>query len=64
MHKDLKRPYTVPLFPLTPLVGITGGIYILISTLISSTTYALYGLGITALGIPIYMIISRKTSDK
>lgn len=63
-HKDLKRPYTVPLFPVIPLVGIAGGIYILISTLISSTTYALYGLGVTALGIPIYMIIRHKTSDK
>jgi len=52
------------LFPVIPLVGIAGGIYILISTLISSTTYALYGLGVTALGIPIYMIIRHKTSDK
>lgn len=58
-HKDIKRPYTVPLFPIVPFIGILGGIYILISTLISSTTYALYGLAVTALGFPIYMLINK-----
>lgn len=59
-HKDINRPYTVPLFPITPIIGIGGGIYILISTLINSTTYAIYGLAVTALGIPIYMLMERK----
>ncbi|MCD2348744.1 amino acid permease [Clostridium guangxiense] len=58
-HKDINRPYTVPLFPIVPIVGIGGGVYILISTLINSTAYALYGLAVTALGIPIYMLIKR-----
>lgn len=60
-HKDIKRSYTVPLFPIVPLVGIAGGIYILISTLINNTTYTLFGLAITALGLPIYSIIKRLT---
>lgn len=59
-HKDIKRPYTVPLFPIVPIIGVAGGIYILISTLISSTSYALYGLGVTLLGMPIYLLIKKR----
>lgn len=59
-HKSLERPYTVPFFPIVPLIGIGGGIYILISTLITSTSYALYGIGITLLGLPVYMFLTRK----
>lgn len=59
-HKDIQRPYTVPLFPIVPIIGIAGGIYILISTLISSTLYSLFGLGVTALGIPIYLLVKKK----
>lgn len=61
-HKDLKKSYTVPLFPIVPIIGIGGGIYILISTLISSTSNALYGLAITALGMPIYIFIKKQNS--
>ncbi|MFL0250926.1 APC family permease [Clostridium neuense] len=61
-HKDIKRPYTVPLFPIVPIVGIGGGVYILISTLISDTSNALYGLAVTALGIPIYIFIKKRNS--
>jgi APA family basic amino acid/polyamine antiporter len=59
-HKDIERPYKVPLFPIVPMIGIAGGIYILISTLITSTSYALYGLAITAIGLPVYLYIKRK----
>lgn len=59
-HKNIERPYKVPLFPIVPIIGIAGGIYILISTLITSTSYALYGLAITALGLPVYLYIKRK----
>lgn len=59
-HKDIERPYSVPLFPIVPIIGIAGGIYILISTLITSTSYALFGLAITALGLPIYFFIKRR----
>jgi APA family basic amino acid/polyamine antiporter len=58
-HKNVERPYTVPLFPIVPIIGIAGGLYILISTLITSTSYALFGLAITALGLPIYFFIKR-----
>jgi APA family basic amino acid/polyamine antiporter len=59
-HKNIERPYRVPLYPFIPIIGIAGGIYILISTLFTSTSYALYGLAITALGLPVYLLIKRK----
>lgn len=59
-HKHVERPYKVPFYPVVPIVGIAGGIYIIISTLLTSTSYALYGIGITLLGLPVYVYISRK----
>lgn len=59
-HKHIERPYKVPLYPVIPLIGIAGGIYILISTLLTNTAYALYGIGITLLGLPVYFYIKNK----
>ncbi|MDF2590913.1 MAG: amino acid permease [Clostridia bacterium] len=59
-HKNIERPYKVPLYPIVPIIGIAGGIYILVSTLITSTSYALFGLAITALGLPVYLFLKRK----
>ncbi len=59
-HKNIERPYKVPLYPIVPLVGIAGGIYILVSTLITDTNYALYGIGITLLGLPVYMYLKKQ----
>ena len=58
-HKDLDRPYKVPLYPVVPLIGIIGGIYILISTLMTDTTNALIGLAITLIGLPVYWYIKK-----
>lgn len=62
-HKDIETSYKVPLYPVIPLIGIGGGVYILISTLISSTSYAIYGLAVTALGFPIYIFMRRKSAN-
>lgn len=59
-HKHLERPYTVPFYPVVPIIGIVGGIYIIISTLITDTSSALFGLGITLLGLPVYWYITKK----
>ena len=59
-HKDLDRPYKVPLYPIVPLIGIIGGVYILISTLMTDTTNALIGLAITLIGLPVYWYIKKK----
>ncbi|KEJ00757.1 amino acid permease [Clostridium botulinum A2B7 92] len=58
--KHLDRPYKVPLYPIVPLVGIIGSMYIIISTLITNTFYALCGIGITLLGLPVYSYIKKQ----
>lgn len=53
------RPYSVPAYPLIPLVAIAGSLYIVGSTLLGNPKDTLYALGITAAGIPIYFMINR-----
>lgn len=55
----LHRPYEVPLFPIIPLIGIGGGVFILINTLLTNTTYALYGVVVTIVGLPVYKYIKK-----
>ncbi|KRQ87351.1 Serine/threonine exchanger SteT [Caloramator mitchellensis] len=57
--KHLKRPYTVPLYPIVPIIGIAGGIFILFSTITASPSRALLGIGVTVIGAPIYMYIRK-----
>lgn len=59
-HKDLERPYKVPLYPIIPLIGIVGGIYILVSTFITDSSNALFGIGITLVGLPVYLYIKKR----
>ena len=61
-HPDLHRPYKVPLYPFVPLVGIFGGVYILLNTLITQPRNAGVGLAITLIGLPVYF--SRKSKFK
>lgn len=51
---ELKRPYKTLWYPVTPIIAIIGGIFIVISTIITQTGLALIGLGITLLGLPFY----------
>ncbi|MBC8060430.1 MAG: amino acid permease [Clostridiaceae bacterium] len=62
--KHLERPYKVPLYPIIPIVGIVGGIYILVSTFITDTSNAIYGIGITLVGLPVYWYIKKRAVSK
>ncbi len=55
-----KRPFKVPLYPITPILGMCGGLFILVSTLRSSFLHAMIGIGLTLLGLPIYYYVERK----
>ena len=63
-HKDLERPYKVPFYPIVPLIGIIGGAYILVSTLITDFSNSIYGIGITLVGLPVYFYIKRNNIIK
>ncbi|KRM31431.1 amino acid transporter [Agrilactobacillus composti DSM 18527 = JCM 14202] len=53
-HPELERPYKVLFYPVIPIIAIIGGSFIVISTLITQPGLAFIGLGVTALGIPVY----------
>ncbi|MGE5652750.1 MAG: APC family permease, partial [Bacillota bacterium] len=59
-YPELQRPYRVPLYPLIPLIGIGGGLYILISTLLEKPRDALLAIGLTMLGVPVYWWLRRR----
>lgn len=61
--KHLQSTYKVPLYPFIPLVGITGGLYIIVSTLLTDTKNALFGIGITLLGLPVYFYMKKKKKN-
>ena len=58
--KHLQSTYKVPLYPFIPLVGIAGGLYIIVSTLLTDTKNALFGIGITLFGLPVYFYMKKK----
>lgn len=55
-----KTGYRVPLYPITPIIGAAGGIFILCSTLIESPTRSFVGILLTLLGLPVYAILKKK----
>jgi APA family basic amino acid/polyamine antiporter len=59
---DLPRPYKIPLYPITPLVAILGGSYVVVNTLITQPKNAILGLGITLLGLPLYSYMKKKNA--
>ncbi|MEH7106589.1 APC family permease, partial [Bacillus sp. JJ1764] len=59
-EKEETNLYKVPLYPITPLIATLGALYIVGSTLINSPTDALLSIGITIIGIPIYLKLKGK----
>jgi len=57
---DLPRPYKTWGYPVTPIIFIIVCMGILINTLFESPLESLVGLGITAIGIPVYFFWRRK----
>ena len=57
---NMVRPYKVPLYPIIPMVATLGGVFIVISTLISQPQNAMLGIVITLIGLPVYSIMNKK----
>lgn len=58
--KHLTSTYKVPLYPFIPIVGIAGGLYIIVSTMMTDSKNALLGIGITLIGLPVYYFMNKK----
>lgn len=58
-----KQTYKVPFYPITPIIGIIGGIYILYSTIVSAPVNSLIGIGITLAGLPVFYYLKKKSTS-
>ena len=61
-NPEMKREFSVPLFPFTPIVAILGSLFVLISEVMSDPIGVFISLAIVALGIPVfyYQVYKRK----
>jgi APA family basic amino acid/polyamine antiporter len=57
---DAVRPYRVWGYPVMPGIFLFGTVYLMINTLITTPGRALAGLGIAALGLPLYAYYARR----
>ncbi|AEV95977.1 APC family permease [Pediococcus claussenii] len=55
-----KRPFSAPLFPLTPLIAIGSSLFVLGSEVMNDTEGVVVSLLIVACGVPVYMYQKRK----
>ncbi len=53
------RPYSVPLYPLIPIVSILGTLFILVSTVLNDPKGTLLCIAITLAGLPLYWWLKR-----
>lgn len=51
---EMVRPYKVPGYPVIPLLALAGGLFILVATFLTQPSLAFTGLGLTAIGLPLY----------
>ena len=58
-----KTSYRVPWYPVVPIIGILGGIYIIVSTVITQTTNSIIGIAITLAGIPVFYYLNRRSQN-
>ena len=59
-HPDANRPYSVPAFPLIPIIAIVGAVYIVGNMFMDKPVDAMLAVGITATGLPVYWLLRRK----
>lgn len=67
LRKRVKREkglYRVPLYPITPILGIAGGVYLMYSTIRDSFTGAMLGIVLTLIGLPVYYYCKNKNKVK
>jgi basic amino acid/polyamine antiporter, APA family len=57
---DVVRPYRVWGYPVVPALFLLGTAYLMINTLLATPGRALAGLGIVALGLPLYVYYARR----
>jgi APA family basic amino acid/polyamine antiporter len=57
---DAARPYRVWGYPVVPMLFLLATVYLMINTLLATPGRALAGVGIVALGLPLYAYYARR----
>ena len=60
---ELSRPYRTPGYPVVPLVFIAGTLAVVASALAARPGTTLAGMGLTLLGVPVYLLRKRSARD-
>lgn len=65
---NAERKYKVPLYPVIPILAIASGLYVVVSQLFLSGTKAtimsLCSIGITLVGLPVYLLVKKARKSK
>lgn len=65
---DIERTYKVPLYPVVPILAILSGVYVIFSQLFTSgrsaTMLSFFSIGVTLLGIPVYLLAQKYYKSK
>ena len=56
---ELVRPYRVPGYPVVPLLFVAGTLWVVLSALVARPGPTLAGMGLTLLGVPVYLLWRR-----
>jgi APA family basic amino acid/polyamine antiporter len=62
-NPGMKRVYSVPLYPVIPLVAIGGSLFVVGSTLFNQFYDCLWAILITLLGLPLYLVMNRRNKE-
>lgn len=66
LHPEIERKYKVPAYPVVPILAIGSGAYVVFSQLFLSGNrgrlMALASVGITLIGLPVYLLVQKKRS--
>jgi amino acid transporter len=61
---DLARPYHTPGYPVVPLVFVAGTLWVVGSALVAHPATTLAGVGLTLLGVPVYLLFRRRAARR
>jgi APA family basic amino acid/polyamine antiporter len=59
-NKDKKREYSVPLYPVMPIIAIVGSIFVITSTMVSDPKSCFLSIGLVLTGLPVYWYLKHK----
>ena len=59
-----KREYSVPLYPIVPVLAILGSLFVIGSAIINEPTRCFLSIGIVLTGLPVYWYLNKKQVNK